>query len=268
MLYLKIFVCLLVIVCFIFYYSKKKEPFQSNINTIQSYSRILVGDYEYDLQSLDNFQGEVNIGHVDNLFIDIEIEFNDDDDDVIARILQFTHSIIGNDDNLGFNNQVIKVKNPIIFVDKQELIQITKIPPIIQCNNNEFIMRLPLNPTNYSTILVFMESIQNIFREVNVKNIKFYNEVNDISSNGYIYVIIKNTDIESLLSLYDTYNSNYRNYSPTRVCPQLTTTTQGAGGAIIGGSGGGGIPPGIVVTPESTTQQPFVLDQNQGEVVF
>ena len=205
-------------------------------------------------------------------------------DPIRDKIVEITYKNIFGEQKVIFGGQMQSPPRiPRISFNGRELIQLIKIPPTI-CGN-EFIFKIPLQSSeiNFRRIIEYYMPIVTRIFTVGVNNIKFFfnTESNQQKS---IYVVISNTDINNFISMYNSFVNDYANDIPSMICPQLTTTTQGAGGAVIGGSGGGGAVIGgsggggavplqgitgdIVVTPESTTQQPFVLDQNPGEVVF
>ena len=218
MIYLKLFVCLVVIICFIIYYTKRKENFLS-----ESHANILGSMYENALKT----KGDLKIS---NNFItssnEIEIIIEYDDDRLKNEILKYTYeSLNDNDEIINKNFQNVIVNNPTMILNGSELIQLTKISPDLTCNNNnDFIMSLTHNPINYSDILEIMINITTIFSDVSVENIKFYHQQN--RDFGYIYVIIKNyNNIDRLIELYNVYTKNYVDNLPTLICPQSTTTT-------------------------------------------
>ena len=218
MLYLKIFVCLIVIICFIIYYRRRKEKFLS-----EYHANLLGGMYE-DVLKLEGDLKISNILNSSNNEIVIIIEYNDDT--LTEEILKYTYeSLNDNDEIINENFQNVIVNNPTMILNGSELIQLTKISPDLTCNNNnDFIMILTQNPINYSEILEIMINITTIFSDVSVENIKFYHQQN--RDFGYIYVIIKNyNDIDRLIELYNVYTKNYVDNLPTLICPQSTTTT-------------------------------------------
>lgn len=219
MLYLKLFVCLIVIICFIIYYRRSKEGFDqpSPAQTIQNAYKSAL-----NIQSEHKF---TNIYFHNTSEVELIIEY--DDDNLTDEILRHTYERLDNNDKLlkGWFSIFDSANNPTITLNGNELIQITKIPPTICGNDFIFSLSLPFNNIDYRYIRrEYMSAINNYFNAP-VSNTKLFIHT-DSNQQKRVYVIISNNDINTLKNRFNSFVNDYADSIPSIICPQETTTTR------------------------------------------
>ena len=205
---MKLFVCLIVIICFIIYYTRRKEKFLS-----ESQANLLGEKYN----TLKTITSDLKISNILNPSTnEIEIIIEYDDDRLTDEILKYTYENLNYNDEIFKNDLTFKVNNPTMILNGNELIQLTKITSEI-CDQN-FIFRIPLSSyaINFEYIKYFMTIIKKYF-SVPVNNIKFF--FDNQNQQRMINVIIYNTNIDTLRSMYNTYKNDNKDSISSIVCP-------------------------------------------------
>ena len=222
MLYLKLFVCLIVIICFIMYYSRKKEGFYAEPPQETSEGDDIAGIYSRHFTRINVDRNNYRILSTRNLNrIEIVIEF--DDDFLRDKIIEYTYNNINLRTNAVFSGKTNLILSiPRISFNGNELIQLIKRPPTI-CGN-DFIFMLPLESSEFNfrrIVEYYMPLITNEF-SVPINNIKFYLNT-DANQQISIYVIISNTDINILTNMYNRFVNNNVDDNvddiPSMICP-------------------------------------------------